>query len=255
MKQKVLSFALLLTIGCFVACGTSKEEISNEEEEVVFTRIEGDSTIYGMACDGCNDTIVVYLETPYSGSDPDTLNILEASKQHKIFGHPRIGDKLAIVRNAADTTKADMVIVTEDLQGDWCYKVLPTLRMRADMEGHTIKQKISQLPDTIVKLLKVEREYGISIKADNVAFPIGMSRGKATSDEESPVEYPKLKFYNEWFIYNGKIVFRSVRPDSLGQQQVLLSDTANLEMLTPDTLVFRFAEGLRGYYKKVKEEN
>ncbi|MCR5270971.1 MAG: hypothetical protein K6D91_08170 [Prevotella sp.] len=254
MKQKALSFALLLTIGCFMACGTSKEKTNNEEEEeVVFNRIEGDSTIYGMACDGCNDTIVVYLETPYNGTDPDTLNILEASKQHKIFGHPRIGDKLAIVRNGVDTTKADMVIVTEDLQGNWCYKVLPTLRMRADMEGHTIKQKISQLPDTIVKLLKVEREYGISIKAENVAFPIGMNRQRATSDEESPVEYPKLKFYNEWFIYNGKIVLRSVRPDSLGQQQVLLSDTADLEMLTPDTLVFHFAEGSRGYYRKTEK--
>ena len=254
MKQKSLLFALLLSIGCFVACGTSKEKVAEEaEEEVVFNRMEGDSTIYGMACDGCNDTVVVFLEMPYTGTDPDTLNILQASRLRKVFGKPRIGDKLAIVRNATDTTKADMVIVTDNLQGNWCYKVLPTLRVRADMEGHTIKQKIDKLPDSIANLLKVEREYGISIKADNVAFPIGMNRQRATTDEESPVEYPKLKFYNEWFIYNGKIILRGVRTDSIGEQVVMHSDTADLEMLTPDTLVFRFAEGLRGYYKKIEE--
>ena len=238
----------LLAVGALNACNSSQEK--QTEDELENYSQEGDSTIYGMACDGCNDTIIVYLRTPYSGTDPDTLNVLEATRHHQVFGKPRIGDKLAIVRSPKDTTAADIVIVTEKMLGNWCYKVLPSLKMRADMEGKTISQKIKQLPDSIADLLKVEHEYGIQLKADNQAFPIGLRKEKNTSDEESPVVYPQQKFYNEWFIYNGQIVLRNMTPDSLGQNHVAFSDTAQLVLLEQDSLILKFNDHQQSFYRQ-----
>ena len=65
-------------------CSTKKG--GGEADKVISTEqnMPGDSTVYGLACDGCNDTILVFL--PRTGGDPDTFNILGASKQHQVFG-------------------------------------------------------------------------------------------------------------------------------------------------------------------------
>ena len=76
---------LFLTIAALmlVACGTKQE--SPKSEEILTTEVTDDQTIYGLACDGCNDTVVVFLRLPYNGSDPDTLYILDAVKQRHIM--------------------------------------------------------------------------------------------------------------------------------------------------------------------------
>ena len=55
--------ALMLT-----ACGTKQE--TPKSEEIQTTEISDDQTIYGLACDGCNDTVVVFLRLPYNGGIP-----------------------------------------------------------------------------------------------------------------------------------------------------------------------------------------
>lgn len=244
---------LFLTIAALmlIACGTKQE--SPKSEEILTTEVTDDQTIYGLACDGCNDTVVVFLRLPYNGSDPDTLYILDAVKQRHIMGKIRIGDKLAIMRNETDSTVADLVIVTEQLMGQWRHLVYPTLHERADMEGNTERQKIAQLPDSIKALLAIPKEYGLDILHDNMMYVPGSHVKHVTSDEESPVEYPIAQFYNEWKIFNGRFVMFHCAADSLGEMQTLASDTADVVLLEADSLMLRFKDGVRSYYRKVEE--
>lgn len=243
---------LFLTIAALmlVACGTKQE--APKSEEILTTEVTDDQTIYGLACDGCNDTVVVFLRLPYNGSDPDTLYILDAVKQRHIMGKIRIGDKLAIMRNETDSTVADLVIVTEQLMGQWRHLVYPTLHERADMEGNTERQKIAQLPDSIKALLAIPKEYGLDILHDNMMYVPGSHVKHVTSDEESPVEYPIAQFYNEWQIFNGRFVMLHCAADSLGEMQMLASDTADVVLLEADSLMLRFKDGVRSYYRKVE---
>ena len=242
----VFAFAILLMD---VGCGGGS---SDSTVKVEVAKTSNDKTVYGMACDGCNDTIVIFLRLPYDGSNPDTLDILDASRNHQVFGTPHIGDRLAMVLNSHNPKVADLVVVTENLLGLWCYKVLPTLRHTADMEG-SVEQAIEQLPDSLRLLLDIEREYGFYIKNDSVAFPYGMSHRAATTDEESLIEYPMPKRYHQWLIHDGRLVLTTADFDSLGVQHVTGADTVEFVTLTADTLVLRFPDGEHGFYRKVDD--
>lgn len=247
MKYRL--FLILLT-ALMVACADNKT--ANDVASTDSQQVLNDSTIYGLACDGCNDTILVFLTLDYDGSDPDTLRILEATRSHQVFGQIRIGDRLAIVPNAQDSTVADMVIVIEDLMGQWGRQVLPTLRERAGMEGLSRLQKENSLPDSIRELLTIPQEYTFVLKPDNMCFARGSQRAH-TTDEVLPVDYPVQKRYREWHILNGQFLFTEAGTDSLGNAVVLSTDTARLLLLTPDSLVLQFPDGPQYYYKKVEE--
>lgn len=244
----LMLMALVMTA---IACSQPASSVSTQTAAEAYVE---DSTIYGLACDGCNDTIVVFLRIPYDGGDPDTLNILEASRRHQVFGTPLIGSKLAMMLNSTQTDVADMVIVTENLLGLWCYKMHPTLRQRADMEGQSEGQSLQQLPDTIRELLEQEFEYGINIKPDSVAFPHATHHGGYTSDENSLVEYHKAKRYTQWFIRDGKLILNESAIDSLGNSFISSTDTAMFVRLDADTLILRFADGEHNYYRKKDTE-
>ena len=214
------------------------------------TTDSGDSTLYGLICEGSNDSILVYLPDPYDGSDPDTLDILYASRQHQVFGRLQVGDRVAIMCDTVGYKRASVVIVTQDLQRQWCYKVKPRIRRRAEMVNDSVGLTYWELPDTLQQQLIAEREYGFALKADSVAMPIGMRQAHA--DEDSPVEYPPLKRYRQWYIQNGRLLLVETTLDSLGNIKPVATDTAELVELTPDTLVLRMADGLHGYYRKVE---
>lgn len=244
MKLKTILGCLAAAI-LIIGCSTdSKSNLSTS----TLSLNTNDETIYGLVCDGSNDTIVIFLRLPYQGTDPDTINILEASRNRRVFGQLRIGDQVAMLCNDSIETNADIVIVTQDLRGQWCYKVLPTLRKRADKE----EDDATEMPDTIKKLLTTEREYSLFIKGDSVAYSRGGTRNARTSDDELPVIYPKLQRYHQWFIYNGQLVLCETKTDSLGHVEVLHADTAQFVELTPDTLVLRFASGEQSYYRKTE---
>jgi hypothetical protein len=250
--MKKALFFFMFVLANILGCGTTGSNNNETEQTSKDSLTYDDTTIYGLACDGCNDTIVVFLTLDYDGSDPDTLNVLDATRQHMVFGDIRIGDKLAIVRNEQDSTKARMVVVIEDLMGEWCQQVLPTLRDRADMEGLTQKQKEEQLPDSIRELLNIPLEYTYVFKHDNILYTKGANR-QNTSDEILPVEYPILKRYREWNFHNGQIILVESMTDSLGMTNLVSADTVDLMLLTADSLVLRFNDGPRGFYKKIEE--
>jgi len=216
-------------------------------------RLQGDSTFYGLACDGCTDTILVLLSD--LTRDPDTFQILEASRNHRVFGIPRIGDQMAVMLNRSHPKQADFVVNVEQLQASWCYMVTPKLRERADVSKDMQKQFMEKLPDSVLAKLLEPREYGFLLKEGNMARPIGALYQGNTTDDQGPVEYPVLKRYREWHLFNGHLILNETMLDSLGNQQLVCSDTADFVLMRRDSLVLRFADGERSYYRKVEEQD
>jgi hypothetical protein len=257
MKQTtlLLIFVALLNYAC-----SGKQEQNTEADkltaDMISLTLEGDSTFYGLVCDGYNDTILVFLPINNVGADPDTFNILNASRQRQVFGRLKIGDNVAVVRNANDSTIAEIVIDLEDLNNTWYYQVMPTLHHRADMEGRTEKQMIASLPDSIQELLNVPHEYTMQIKGDHTARCFEDQQYQRSEEEASIIDYPKAKHYGQWNLFNGKLLLTEMQMDSLGNRHPVSTDTAELLLLSRDTLVLRFNDGPRSYYSRKKlEEN
>ena len=64
---------LIVMMAAFMACSKSNEEQNQDEEMLVIGRYEavGDSMFYGLACDGCSDSVLVLLP-----DDPEQLEHL-----------------------------------------------------------------------------------------------------------------------------------------------------------------------------------
>ena len=244
-------FVLFSIVLLFAACGHSGN--SNEEDQTagdslsqdpITQQLEGDSTIYGLACEGSNDSLIVVMRT--INSDPDTIDILNARINRRVFGRPDIGDQVAISMNA-NGEEADIVINIDRLKGEWCYQVMPTLRRLAGEKG--AMQLPPDFPDSLRKKWFQPREYGFELRRDNTVRPIGIQRNEAER-QPGPVEYPTLKRYRQWHVYNGHILLRETRRDTLGHQQVISTDTADIVFLRRDTLQLRFTDHEQGYYRR-----
>ena len=245
-------WAVLALLAVLTACGTSSQRQSDLDPSDVLQNQPGDSTFYGLACDGCTDTILIVL--PSDGSDPDTFDILEAMRSRQVFGRPQIGDRLALFRNRLDTCVADIVIDIDQLKGQWCYQVTPRLRRWAGMSDSAQQVPPPSMPDSIRRKLFQPRELGIQLNGDGTARPIGSVPRAKSSDERSPVEFPPQKRYHEWRIVNGRLLLNETSLDSLGNTIVTGSDTARLVLLRRDTLVLRIDGVEQGYYRKRTEE-
>ena len=258
MKKRTLPlFLLMFMTFVVVACGTGKEggskNAGDEEIDTLTLTLKGDSTLYGLACDGCNDTVLVLLPVSDTAANPDTFYILEATRRQRVLGSLSVGDNIAVVRNDSDRTVADFVIDLEDLQNTWYYEMLPNLRQRADMTGNTESQRISNLPDSVKRLLSIPREYMLQIKGDHTVVSWG---GRAPhGDDDSIVDYPQAKHYGQWFLMNGRLLLTVTAIDSLGQMACVETDTVDVLHLNADTLALRFSEGQRGYYSQKKHGN
>ena len=66
MRNNILLLIAAILV-LFSGCGT-KEEQKPEKTIGLSTNIEGDSTLYGLACDGCTDSVLVFLSG--KGGDP-----------------------------------------------------------------------------------------------------------------------------------------------------------------------------------------
>lgn len=232
-----------------IACGSNETKTDNSQTvNNSGLTMPGDSTIYGLACDGCTDSLLILM--PLDGSDPDTFNIFSANLEHKIYGRPSIGDRIAIVPNGEDSTYADMVINIDRLQGEWRYQVRPRLR-RHLTDSTAVGQEPVNLPDSFVRRWLQPKEYGYDIRRDNVVRPVGAV--PASEAKRGPVEYPALKRYREWHILNGHILFHETRRDTTGLRKVISTDTADIVLLRRDTLVLRFANHVQGFYRDKKD--
>ena len=249
--MKRIVFALVL-VAILNACSTNVQQEKsdttayNEEQS-----LPGDSTLYGLACEGCNDSVLVYI--PLSGGDPDTLDILNARINRKVFGRPDIGDEIAFVLNGTGKKSADLVINLERLKGEWCYLVMPKLRALPGASPNEAATLLPNFPDSLKEKWFQPREYGMELQRDQVVRPIGI-RHPAAVRQDTPVEYPEVKLYREWHIYNGHLLLSEMQVDTLGKQQVTAIDTADIVLLKRDTLLLRFNDQKeQGYYRKTNE--
>lgn len=250
-RLNITLITVLTAIIAFIGCSNDNSGTADSKAAVsdsISTRLNNDSTIYGLACDGCTDTILVVLRN--IEEDPDTFDILNASRQQKVFGHPKIGDEMAIVLATGSNNEASIVIDIDQLKGSWCYKVTPKFRERADIDMKMRQEFLKHMPDSTLKKLLEPREFGFQLKNDSNARTIGYVYRSKTSDEQSPVEFPEIKRYRKWFISNGQLVLNEMRRDSIGNDELVSSDTAEFVTMRRDTLVLRFADGEHGYYRK-----
>ena len=245
MKQTVFSsiISLLMIASCTSSSQQSVQESSPFNEE---QRLPGDSAVYGLACDGCTDSILVYM--PFSGGDPDTIDILNARINRRVFGRPEIGDEVAVILNDSDKTVAEMVINIERLKGKWCYMVQPRLRHRAGMPIDSSRM-MKTIPDSLREMWFQPREYGFELLPEQMARPVGIQRPDSRTANE-PTEYPELKRYRQWNILNGHLLLSETSRDTLGNQHILSTDTADIVLLRRDSLLLRFSDHEQSYYRK-----
>ncbi len=251
-KSLLLIIPLLAT---FICCGKQDGTSTvQEEEELTTTGYEAinDSMIYGLACDGCNDSILVLL--PDSGGDPINYNILQAMRQNKVFGRPRIGDKMALMVSPDDPYLVTMLIDLEKIQGTWYYEQLPIprFRERTDSNGNPIPipAEAKLRFDSMIQTLMIPKEYVYTLKRDFTVSSSG-GPGRKTSLDDSPVDYPRMKRYNEWHIYNGRIIFTRGGMRIGGNDSIKLeNDTAEFVELRRDSLKLRFKDHIQKFLPK-----
>lgn len=258
MRKTILASVMaIIALSMAVGCGNNKQETPLPAVSVALVNdstLPGDSAYYGLACDGCTDSVIVVLGN--LESDPDTFRIVQASINRRVLGSPKVGDLLAVIPNPADRKQALQVIDLDYLRGTWCMRVMPRLRDISQMPKRLQKRIMEEMTDSEKRALLVSKEMGMVIKKDHTMRSVGMTLKTTTTDEQGMVEYPEQKRYEEWRLLNGRLILKQARrmmmSDSthVQEHEVELRDTADILLLTKDTLLLQIGSELQGFYRK-----
>lgn len=250
MRQFTL--LIIFAVGILVSMSCSNKTEEPKKTVGTSTKIKGDSTLYGLACDGCTDSVLVFLSG--QGGDPVNYNIIDASKNRKVIGRPHVGDWVCLIVNGTDKKKADLVINLDRLKGTWVNLEKPWLRKRLDapslgnMDAET-KHRI----DSMIKIQLKPVEIGFALRRHYEARPVGLEYSR-NKNQDNPVVYPTPKFYTEWHIFNGKLVLTEGALRMGNQRKVKTkykSDTVEIVMMLRDSLRIRYKDGKeKGFYRK-----
>lgn len=252
IRAKTL-MTVTLAAGLFGACSGDKatKDLSNIQVESEL-KITGDKTVYGLACEGCNDSTVLLL--PNDGSDPVKYDIIDATRNHKVRGKIKTGDWICLLTNKNDKHVADFVMDLDQLRGIWCYIVMPKMRDYDKMSKRLQARMMENMSDSMKETFLIPREYGFWLKRQWQAQSVGYVKESNTLAEESPVVYPQLGFYVAWGIWNGKIIIARGTPkfSDTGQVTVtnMVNDTCDVDYLDADSLVLSSDGQSRSYYRK-----
>lgn len=257
MKRTKAIFAAWGLVALMAACVQKETEkpLPEPTSEGKLNReqlLEGDSTIYGLACEGCNDSVVILL--PGDGSDPVTYNIIDAHRHNRVMGRLKVGDWIGLMRNPTDSTVADFVLNLDELKGTWCYVVMPKWRDASNMTPQAQAILEESMPDSVKKEFFVPREYGFSLKRQWTAQSVGYVR-KSPLEDQSPVVYPRLLYFTEWHILNCRLVMTSreyQKKDDSEEMELAgyRNDTCDVVFLSGDSLVLASDGESRGYYRR-----
>lgn len=214
---------------------------------------KGDKAIYGLACMGCSDTAVVLL--PNGGGDPIRYNILDATRNHQVFGDIEIGDWICVMpcTDKDDKNGADMVIDLDKLKATWTYQVMPHLRDVTHLSKRQQQRILANMPDSIVETYMIPREYGFTLKRMGEARSVGMVATNSSVEDDSPVEYPKVPLYTEWHAYNGKLILVKGRYEfnNVVFNEKTTYDTLSFVYMKDDSLALRDSRGnIQSYHRK-----
>ena len=257
MKRTKTIFAAWGLVALMAACVQKETEkpLPEPTSEGKLNReqlLEGDSTIYGLACEGCSDSVVILL--PGDGSDPVTYNIIDAHRHNRVMGRLKVGDWIGLMRNPTDSTVADFVLNLDELKGTWCYVVMPKWRDATNMTPQAQAILEESMPDSVKKEFFVPREYGFSLKRQWTAQSVGYVR-KSPLEDQSPVVYPRLLYFTEWHILNCRLVMTSreyQKKDDSEEMELAgyRNDTCDVVFLSGDSLVLASDGESRGYYRR-----
>ena len=247
MRKTTIIMTLAVVLAA--ACGSHERHVPADDETIgQHKSLPGDSMLYGLACDGCSDSVLVLL--PYGAENLDTFDIIDAFQQHRIYGMPHVGDEIAVIVNPQDSEEVLTVVNLETLKGTWCYMVTPTLRHANDMPERMRRRMTTGMHDSVRRQLFAPREYVLRLKRDYTAMASGGGHG-TSANNMSPVAFPPVRHYTEWHLYNGRLVLKADTIKGLtteGAEPVV--DTAEICLLMRDSLVLRFADGERCYYRQ-----
>ena len=257
MKRTKAIFAAWGLVALMAACVQKETEkpLPEPTSEGKLNReqlLEGDSTIYGLACEGCSDSVVILL--PGDGSDPVTYNIIDAHRHNRVMGRLKVGDWIGLMRNPTDSTVADFVLNLDELKGTWCYVVMPKWRDATNMTPQAQAIIEESMPDSVKEEFFVPREYGFSLKRQWTAQSVGYVR-KSPLEDQSPVVYPRLLYFTEWHILNCRLVMTSreyQKKDDSEEMELAgyRNDTCDVVFLSGDSLVLASDGESRGYYRR-----
>ena len=252
MTAGLAALLAALVLVALTSC-KAREEKKPEKTIGLSTAIEGDSTLYGLACDGCTDSVLVFL--PGKGGDPVTYDIIDARKRQRVIGHPSVGDWVCLIVNGKDQKKADLVIDLDQLKGNWVNLEKPRRHKTIATEtANTLDAEDRAELDSMLDAQMKPVEIGFALKRSYTAQPIGQQYARQQSDD-SPVVYPQPRQYTEWHIYNGHLVLtgreRTLNAQDQKAAKILISDTVDLLLMRKDTLRLRYRDGAeKGFYRK-----
>ena len=243
MRAKTL-ITVTLAAGLFGACTSDNATKDNTNIQLESElKITGDKTIYGLACEGCNDSTILLLH-----------DIIDATRNHKIRGKIKTGDWICLITNKNDKRVADFVMDLDQLRGIWCYIVMPKMRDYNKMSKRLQARMMENMSDSLKETFLIPREYGFWLKRQWQAQSVGYVKESSTLAEESPVVYPQLGYYVAWGIWNGKIIIARGTPkfSDTGQVSVtnMVNDTCDVDYLDADSLVLSSDGQSRSYYRK-----
>ena len=258
MKLKTsltIAFAALALVGCHR--GPKPRKINPNLPISLSKPAKGDKAIYGLACMGCTDTAVVLL--PNGGGDPIRYNILDAHRNHQVFGDIEIGDWICVLpcTDKEDKNGADMVIDLDKLKATWTYQVMPHLRDVTHLSKRQQARILANMPDSIVETYMVPREYGFTLKRMSEARSVGFVMANSSVEDDSPVEYPPVPQYTEWHPYNGKLILVKGRQVFNGVvfNEKTTYDTLSFVYMKGDSLALCDSRGnIQGYHKKANAQ-
>ncbi len=256
MKLKLSAIAALLALLALAACNGKNAKQPRSATNQLPERLKGDRTVYGLACEGCSDSVIVLL--PEDGSDPIRYNCVLAKRNQKVQGKMKIGDWICVVPNAGDNRIADLAVDLDDLKGIWCYVVMPKLKDAETMSRSAQARAMAAMPDSIKETYMIPREYGFYLKRQWECQSVGYVGTQNSFEDESPVVYPPLSFFMGWRIWNGKLITISGLPviskDENGQSTINIRnerrDTCDIDYLMGDSLVLSSDGISRSYYRK-----
>lgn len=253
MYKKTILLAFL-AVASLSACHKGGKPAKKNVEDMPISMSQpakGDKAIYGLACMGCTDSVVVLL--PNAGGDPVRYNILEAQRRRQVFGNIEIGDWICILPSRNEKNRASMVIDLDKLKATWTYQVMPHLRDVTHLSKRQQKRILANMPDSIVETYMIPREYGFTLKRMSEVRSVGHVMQTTSVEDDSPVEYPPVPQYTEWHVYNGKLILVKghMKMGDKESKAPVTRDTMSLVYMDNDSLALRYSNGATlGFHKK-----
>ena len=248
--KKITTLFILAGIILFAACGTKDAPSADEKKNVG----DPDKMIYGLACDGCSDSVIVFMPFNLGDTvfypDPIKINIIDAMRKKQVFGHPEIGDWVGVMLNPENQKEATMVIDLDQLKGTWTYQVMPTLKQMATKSEAQIE---AELTDSMREILFIPREYGFSLKRHHQASTVGYVYKGNDLQGESLVEYPDVPKFTAWHTHNGKLILVGDTVDAKHNRlpdAKVRRDTAEFVFMQEDSLVLRFPHKTISFHRQ-----